>query len=225
MDEVSEREKALASEIRKVYNSGNAKKAVEMSINFLKEFPESLTARYLYSVMHGDYSAELGLTQEESKRCREIANNGFQTLINDPDFKKWSWHFQFGVRNEYYWFFELHQEQYDLGIETIATSEDGHYSACVGASMLALKFLKERNIPLAEEWANKSFFHFEKYEKYMPDWYNINYFSSQSLACLGKYEEALLCYKDMYRKQKSQVNEAEVAEFVAKMEEWKNYRK
>lgn len=221
---ISPREEELAAKIRETYNAGHGKKAVEMSIDFLKEFPESRVARYHYAVTHGDYSAEIGLSEEESKRYREIGNNGFKALIADPNFKKWPFKFQFSVRNEYYWFFELHQEQYELGIETIPQSENGHYSACVGSSMLAFKTLKAGNIPLSEEWAEKSLIHFEKYEKYMPDWYNINYFSSQSLACLGRYEEALLCYKDMYRKQKAPINEAEVAEFTNRLLEFKKYR-
>lgn len=222
---LSEREQMLADEIRQIYNSGNCKGAVDKSIEFLKEFPSCYMAKYLYAVMCGDYSYEVGISREDQKRYREIGNNGVKALAEDPELQKWPRDFQFRLRNEYYWFFELHKEQYELGIERLATGEAGHYSATVGASMMALKILREKNILLAEDWAQKSFEHFKKFEAFSPDWYNINYFGSQSLACLGKYEEALLCYKDMYRKQKAPVNEIEVADFLIKLEEIKNLRK
>lgn len=221
---VSKREEQLSEEISQIYNSGDCKKAVEKSIEFLQEFPKSYIARYKYAVMCGDYSYVLELSADEKKRYREIGNNGIKALVEDEDFKKYPINFQFSIRNEYYWFFELHKEQYELGIERLVASEAGHYSASVGASMMALKQLEQGNVIQAEEWAHKSFMHFKKFEAYSPDWYNINYFGSQALACLGKYEEALICYKDMYRKQKGPENLIEVASFETMIERIKKLR-
>jgi hypothetical protein len=221
---LSNREEVLADEITKIYNSGDCKTAVEKSIHFLREFPESIIARYKYAVMHGDYSFSVELTEEEKVKYRTIGKNGVKELFEDPSLTTWPSAFQFRVRNEYYWFFELHQEQYDLGIERITLGEPGYYSSCVGASMLAFKSLKEKNVLLSEDWALKSLMHFHKFEEHSPNWYNINHFSALAAACLGKYEESLNLYKDMYRKQRAPINEKEVAEFVAQIEIIKTLR-
>lgn len=221
----SEREQQINEEIRQIFNSGNCKAALEKSIEFLKEFPTSYLARYQYAVMNGDYSNEVGLSDDERKKYREICNKGIKDLVEASDFSKLPKDFQFRVRNEYYWFFELHKEQYELGIERIKENEIGHYSASVGASMLAMKFLRDANLLIMEDWAERSYKHFEMFERFLPNWYNINYFGAQSLACLGKYDEALICYKDMYRKQQGPINEIEVAEFLKSIEEIKKLRK
>lgn len=217
-------EEKLDLEIRDVYNSGDCKKAIEMACAFLEKYPESFLAKYDYAVMHGDYSVTPGLSAEEKQRLLAIAKKGVSELFHDPRLAQWPSRFQKAVRNEYYWFFELPEEQYKLGIEEVNAGENGHYSACVGASMLALKMLKESKIKLAEEWAQKSLIHFSEFEKLDPDWYNINYFAAQALACLGLYEEAMTCFCGMYRKQQSSQKKGEIDEFSLKIQEIKKLR-
>lgn len=67
--------------------------------------------------------------------------------------------------------------------------------------------------------------HFKHFEVLDPDWYNINFFAAQALACLGKYEESLLTYQDAYRKQRAPINEVEVADFSAKVQAIRELRK
>lgn len=222
--DLTEREEHLANEIKKIYNSGQCKAAVVKSVEFLAEFPRSYLARYVYAVMHGDYSYTIGLSDDDKRKYREVGKRGVKELVEDPDFKNWPTIFQFRVRNEYCWFFELHREQYDLGLERIAFDGLGHYGASVGASMMALKSLREKNILHAETWAKKSYAHFKKFEEQSPNWYNINPFAAQALACLGEYEAALICYKDLYRKQNAVLNELEVADFLTKVAEIKRLR-
>lgn len=145
-------------------------------------------------------------------------------LLNDPSFQTWPQRFQHSVRNEYYWFFELPEEQYNLGIEILQTRPEGHYPACVGASMMALKMLKQGKIPAAEEWGQKSLNHFHEFEKVSPNWHNINHFGAQALACLGCYDEAIACFKDMYRKQNAAEKPDEIAEFHRKLGEIRQLR-
>lgn len=225
-DEVvlSEREILLAEEIKEIYNSGDCKLAMEKSFEFLREFPNSYMARYEYAVTTGDYSYSVELSEEERIKYRTIGNNGIKSLAEDPEFKRWPPAFQSRVRNEYYWFFEMPKEQYELGLERIARGEPGHYSASVGASMMALKCLKENNITLAEEWAQKSLMHFKKFEEYAPHWHNINFFAAQATACLGNYQKALLIYLDMFRKQNAPEDEAQVADFRKKVDEIRTLR-
>jgi hypothetical protein len=216
---VSDREKILTKEINEVYNAGELKRAMELSVEFLKEFPKSHIARYEYSVAHGDYSYSSELSDDEKRNYREIANKGIKALAEDPELPRWDQKFQFRVRNEYYWFFQMPEEQYNLGIEKLAMGEPGHYSATVGASMMALRELKNRNPDSAKDWAQKALLHFEKFEDYAPDWHNINFFAAQAAACLGDYENALIIYKDIFRKQKKEINEKLVNEFKIKIDE------
>ena len=222
---LSEREMYLTDEITRTYNAGDCKLAVEKSIEFLNEFPKSYMARYKFAVMHGDYSYTAGLSFEDKKKYRLIGNYGIKDLAEDPDLKRWPKEFQSRLRNEYYWFFEMPLEQYKLGLEDLADNNlGGHYSATVGAAMLALKSLKSGKITTAEEWAKKSIEHFKKFEDYKPTWANINYFAAQSFACLGKYADAVVSFKDMYRKLQAAVNETELADFITKLEEIKSLR-
>lgn len=218
-------EDVLANEIRDIYNSGDCKRAVELACTLLKRFPDSYRAKYSYAVMHGDYSYSSAHSAEEKNCLLEIAKKGVSDLLTNPSFQTWPQRFQYSVRNEYYWFFELPEKQYDLGIEILQTGPEGNYPACVGASMVALKMLKQGKIPAAEEWARTSLTHFSEFEKVSPDWYNINHFAAQALACLGQSDEAVKCFKDMYRKQKAPEKSDEILEFARKLDEILRLRK
>lgn len=217
-------EKELILKIRNVYNSGDGARAVELACKYLSQFPSSPHAKYNFAVMHGDYSYSPRHSAEEKLRLLEIAKQGTAELLNDPAFNTWDKTFCDSVRNEFYWFHEMPDKQFELGIERLNRGENGHYSACVGASMMALNELKAGRINESEDWAHKSLYHFSEFEKIDPSWYNINFFASQSLACLGKFEEALECFENMYLKQKSTLNEAELAEFKARIELIKGLR-
>jgi hypothetical protein len=200
-NEISPEEQALSLEMQRIYNSGNCRLAAEMSVQCLKKFPASRKARYNYAVYHGDLSYEVGVEPEEREKLLKIAKDGFESLISDSQFLTWPQGFQDSVRNEYYWFLKMHQEQYDLGVEINARGENGHYSACVGAAMLALKALRSLDIQSADKWAQISWSHFQEFEKVDPTWYNINFFGAQALACRGRVDEARICFRDMFRKQ------------------------
>lgn len=217
-DTVTEEEK-IRDEIRNVYNSGDAERAKDMSIEFLARFPKSPLARYQYAVMHGD-SVTDSLAPAEKQRRLDIAKQGVSELFHDPALASWPAKFQRSVRNEYFWFFELPEKQYELGMDELAHGENGHYSATVGASMMALKELKHGG-PDAREWAERSVHHFKEYEKLVPYWYNINYFAAQAFACLGRFDDARACYLDSFRKQKAPPNEADIANFEKHIDEIK----
>jgi hypothetical protein len=218
--EFSSEEQNLNDEIRSVYNSGHCDKAFEMSREFLRKFPNSLLAKYSYSIMAGDFAYDLRHSEEEKTKLLDIAKTGTSELFKDSDLNKYPLKFQKGVKNEYFWFHEMPEEQYQLGIDWLKIDpRGGHYSACVGASMVALKQVRLKNIKISQQWAEKSYYHFQEFEKIAPDWYNINYFGAQSLACLGKYQEAVVIYKDMFRKQGNKVNEDELSQFQKVVDE------
>lgn len=221
--EFSAEESAFNQRIRDVYNSGDCGRAVELAKEFLDKFPNSPLALYNYAVMHGDYSYSPEHTPEEKKRLLEIAKKGISDLFNHPQLQDWPIQFQIAVKNEYFWFFELHLEQYQLGIEEVMNGRPGHYSACVGASMLAYKRL-EQSIEDAEDWAKRSVYHFKEFEKSNPNWYNINIFAAQALACMGQYEEALTCFKDQFRKQGKAEDAKKIGEFLDKIDRIKKLR-
>lgn len=212
-------EEKMKDEIREVYNSGNCDQAVEMSKAFLTKFPESFLARYSYATMSGDFAYDPRHSKDEKQILLEIAKKGIAELFNDPNLSKCPASFQSNVKNEYYWFHELPELQYQLGINELETNaKGGHYSACVGASMLAFKHAHSRDFETSKNWAEKSICHFFEFEKLAPNWYNINYFCAQAFACLGQYDEALRIFKDMFRKQGNDVNQTELELFKKMIE-------
>ncbi len=226
MKQFSPKEDKIRDEIRSVYNSGRCARALEMATDFLKEFPDSLQAKYTYAVMSGDYSYEAKHSDAEKEELLKIAKAGIEELFKHPDLSQYPQRFQKSVKNEYYWFHEFPEEQYKLGINDLTIEARGaHYSACVGASMLALKMLKQGSRLVAEEWANKSWHHFQEFEKLAPDWHNINYFAAQAQACLGNYDFAKVVYLDTFRKQKGDIKKDEVTKFDSHIESIKLLRK
>lgn len=225
MKQFSLEEERIRAEIRSIYNSGHCDKALEMSKEFLIQFPHSFLAKYSFAVMSGDYASDYRHSREEKERLLKIARTGISELFNSLELSEYPAKFQKSVKNEYYWFHKMPEEQYNLGLtELNHNPAGGHYSACVGASMMALKKTSERKLHEAEEWAQKSLFHFREFEKLSPTWYNINYFAAQSEACLGNYEAAVLIYKGMYHKQNSAINLEEIKKFEEHIEKIKNYR-
>lgn len=221
--EFSAEEQAFSQKVRDAYNRGDCGKAVELAKDFLDKFPNSPLALFTHAAMHGEYSYSPDHTPEEKKRLFEIAQKGISDLYQDARLAGWPIHFQRSVKNEYFWLFELHQEQYQLGIDEITNGRPGHYSACVGASMMALKRI-ESSISDSEDWAKRSLYHFTEFEKTDPSWHRINYFAAQSLACLGRYDDALNCFKDMYRKQGAPEKPKEISEFLKKIDHIKQLR-
>ncbi len=142
MGDAGEIEKKRHEEIRAVYNSGECGRAVQMSCKFLADFPDSARAQYAHAVMHGDFADSPVHSETERIRLREIAKAGISKLFHDPRNNDWDDDFVTSIRNEYYWFFELPEEQFKLGIQRLQTVKKGNYSACVGASMMALKQLE-----------------------------------------------------------------------------------
>jgi hypothetical protein len=220
MKKFSDEEQKINSEIREVYNSGNCNRALEMSREFLIKFPNSLQAKYNYAVMSGDYSYDIRHSEEEKNKLLEVAKNAISALFNSPELADYPHKFQQSVKNEYYWFHELPEDQYKHGLIEISKAEgiaSGHYSACVGASQMALNMITKGSIKQGEVWAEKSLHHFGEFERLSPTWYNINYFGAQSYACIGEYDKAIEVFKAMYAKQGSEIKMDEVEDFLKKL--------
>lgn len=159
-------EKQISDEISDIYNSGRCDFALEKAKDFIQKYPNSILARYEYAVMNGDYSGSVGLTPDQKEYHLNIAKIWIKELYEDHNFSTFPIKFQNSVRNEFYWFYELHQEQYELGIERIkAGNAAGNYSACVGASMLAYKKILTKDLNEAEKWAKICLTHFSEFEK------------------------------------------------------------
>lgn len=207
--------------VRETYNSGRVKEACEMAENFYRGRQESLLGKFYCAAMAGDYSDDILLSAEKRGELLALARKLIKEVYEDkraPLYEFWD-----HVRNEYFWFHQLHSEQYALGAERVAAGAPrGYYSMCVGASAMAKKCLLENNdLGTARAWAEKAVSAFHEFEKLDPDWHNINHFYAYALAVLGDYDAALKVYKDMYRKQKAAINEKEVAVFLENMEKIK----
>jgi tetratricopeptide (TPR) repeat protein len=206
-------EEESSAEISKTYNSGESALAVEMAKEFLKIYPESILAQFNFAALHGDYSYSPIHNQEESQRLLLIAKHGISELFHHPSLLHWPDKLRRNIQNEYYWFFELHEEQYNHGQNLLKEGISGHYSSCVGASMMALKELRSKNFETTQIWAERAIKNFKEFQQLNPTWYNINYFAAQAHACLGKYEVAMSCFKKMYQKQNKSEKPDEIKEF------------
>lgn len=224
MTSFPEAEVAWRTRIADVYNSGDCEAAVRLADEFLREHPNAPLARYCVAVMRGDFSYDSRHSVEEASRLKQIAISGVWALLEDPQFGEWPLPFQHRVRNEHYFFNEMSEEQYQLGLERIALGEEGDYPACVGASGMALRLLKAGDVEAATSWARKSIQHFAEFEKKNPTWYNINHFGAQSAACLGEYEIAERIFRAMFGKMKKPVDEKELESFRRSCEEIKALR-
>lgn len=203
---------------RSTYNSGKMREAYELAEDFYRRNPGSVFGKFAYAGMAGDYSDDLSLTSEKRKELLDTAKKLIKEVYEDERAMRYD--FYAHVRNEYFWFHQLHEQQYALGEELVAKGAlRGYYSMCVGASAMARKCLLEKNEPeSATMWADRSVKAFHEFEKVDPDWYNINYFYAYALAVLGNYDAAAAVFKDMYRKQKAAVKEKEVTEFMANVD-------
>lgn len=206
-------EQAFKEHVRAVYNNGQMQEAYELAKEYYLGHKDSLLAKYLYAGMAGDY-ADAPLLQEEKKtEMRETAKRLIKEVYDHEDLERTE--FSSAAKNEFYWFHQLHEEQYHFGKKRVAAGEvRGYYSMCVGASAMAKRCLLElKDKPRAATWAEKSAEAFRQFEKIDPHWHNINYFYAYSLAILGKMAEAEAAYRDMYRKQNNPVNEGEFENF------------
>lgn len=210
-------EQAFRAANRATYNSGRVGEAYEQAAEFYLKNPGSLYAKYACAVMAGDYSEDASLPEPRRKELLAEAQRLIKEVCAHKDIDRWE--LAGGARNEYYWFHALYEKQYELGRARVAAGEKrGYYSMCVGASSMAKRCLLERgDRPAAKAWAAKAAEAFAQFEKLDPDWYNINPFYAWALGILGDVPGALAAYRDMYRKQKAAVNEAEVARFASEI--------
>jgi hypothetical protein len=211
-------EEEFRKKCRATYNSGKVGEAYEQAAAFYRRNPESLFAKFNFAGMAGDYSDDIALPTEKRNELRGLAKRLISEVYQDERAKLYE--FYRHVQNEYYWFHQLHEEQYALGVEFVREGVPrGYYSMCVGASAMAVKCLLEKKDQAgAAMWAERSVSAFHEFEKVDPDWHNINYFYADALAVLGKHDAAIAAFKDMYRKQGSPVKETEVVAFLAKLD-------
>jgi hypothetical protein len=206
---------------RSVYNSGRMKEAYDLAAEFYAKNPGSLFGKFVYAGMAGDYSEDASLPEARKKELLETAKKLVREVYEDE--KAGRYEFYGHVRNEYFWFFQLNEEQYGLGEELVANGQPrGYYSMCVGASAMAKKSLLEQNDPkAARAWAAKSVTAFREFEKVDPDWYNVNYFYAYALAVLGYEDAALHVFKDKYLNRKAGETGKELEEFQLNLEKMK----
>lgn len=115
--------------VRSTYNSGRVKEAYELAADFYRGNPESLFAKYTYAGMAGDYSDNLSLSAAKREQLLAQARQLMKEVYDDERTRYCD--FYDHVRNEYFWFHQLHAEQYELGVERVAAGNlRGYYSMC-----------------------------------------------------------------------------------------------
>ena len=158
----------------------------------------------------------LGLNR--NKRRQEllgVAKELIKEVYLDPTMGRYEATFVMAFKNEYFFFYQLHEEQYNLGVEHVKDGfTRGYYSMCVGATEMAKKMLRAGDLDGAKAWATKGLDAFREFEKVDPHWYNLNYFGAESLAILGRLDEATGIFRDMFRKQGQSADEVALAKFI-----------
>ncbi|MBF0363261.1 MAG: L-2-amino-thiazoline-4-carboxylic acid hydrolase [Oligoflexia bacterium] len=213
--ELTKEQQEFDTKCREVYNSGRMKESYEMTVDAYKNNPNDLYYKYMYAVQCGDYHDDKNLPEDKQKKLLATAKKLIKEVFEDETMPLYPEKLVYAIKNEYYFFHQLHEEQFNLGKERVAKGNlRGYYSMCVGATELACQYTMNSNADQAKIWAQKALDAFAEFEKVDPHWYNINHFAAISLAIVGKQDEAITVYKDMYRKQGSQVNEQEVTAFI-----------
>ena len=203
------------TECRQLYNSGHMKEAYEMALERYKQSPDQLFYKFMYAIMAGDYSFDESLRQEKREELLGVAKELIKEVYFDPMMGRYEPILVTAFKNEYFFFYQLYEEQYNHGVENVANGIiRGYYSMCVGATEMAKKKLRTGDLEGAKVWATKGLDAFHEFEKIDPHWYNINFCGAEALAILGRREEAAGVFRDMYRKQNQNADEAAVAKFV-----------
>lgn len=171
--------------VSKLSNSGKFKEAHRLSLKLTKQYPDVILFQYLEAV----YAAEdtRKLSQSQTNKKYSLAAKKLKKLLTrlknvEPSLRK-------SIRNEYYWFSKQPYKQYLLGLESLNKGEKGYYSMGVGASRIALKYLRQGKETSGNKWAKISENAWLNFFKIDPDWFNAYYFYAVALGLQGRTKE------------------------------------
>lgn len=176
---------------------GNYENALEIVLNGLQQFPRYFGFQKHLATLLGDYSSHFSGTFKEAmlNRSKEIFNKLMKELDGHSRSRMYSF------KNEYYFRFGMHCEQYELGLERVkeyfntADWQDegtwGYYSQGVGAAQYAKELLLQGNKNLAFDYAQKALVAWAQFFSYDNRYYNAYVHYALALGILGYKDEML----------------------------------
>lgn len=198
---------------------GNYRDALEIVITGLHQFPQYFGFQKHLATLLGDYSSYFSDPIKESmlNKSKEIFNKLMKELDGHSRSRMYSF------KNEYYFRFGMHCEQYELGLERVkeyfntADWQDegiwGYYSQGVGAANYAKQLLIAGNKELALNYAQKALVAWAQFFSHDNSYYNAYVHYALALGILGYKDEmvkALQRGREIIKKDHVEFNEVEV---------------
>ncbi len=172
----------------------------------LHKFPHNFRLQANFATVLGDYAETDKTTLCASLRDLMVtqAKRVFDKLMQEAEGKseKKFKDIIYSFKNEYYYRFRMHREQYENGVHRIqdywGTTEwqstggwRGFYNQGVGAARYAQQLIKAGNKPLALDYAQKALVAWAQYFSYVNDYYNAYVHYALALGILGYQDEMM----------------------------------
>lgn len=173
-------------QLRALSNSGKYKKAYDLSLKLMRQYPDILIFAYYEAVMTAEESR--GISKSDLDRRYKLAAKKLKKLLLriravDPKLRG-------GLRNEYYWFSRQPYKQYLLGVERVKNGEPrAAYSQGVGACEMARSYAEKGNKKLFLKWSKISELAWIDFFKVDSKWFNSYLFYATVLGFQGRTTE------------------------------------
>ena len=225
---VSQEANNVSKEVMKKVHECQYEKAIEITLDGLKKFPENFTLQSDLASLVGDTSE---ITPEPLKsRMLEKAKVMFDRLFVEVKAQPKPAYYPF--MNEYYFRNKMYREQYELGVKGVADywgteqwvtygSKEYYYQG-VGATYHAKQLLIQGENENAREWAQKALVAWAQYFSYTNDYYNSYVHYALALGILGYKEEMMRALEHSASLIKKDLNYhefQEVIQFIKEIEQ------
>lgn len=176
--------------------------AIDIVIGGLKKFPQNFTLQtdlaYLLSDC-AEVSAPEFLSIDLKNKMMHRSDQIFNKLMKEVEKQSKAEGYRF--KNEYFYHFRMHREQYELGVKRVSdywgTADwmtagfRGYYSQGVGAARYAQQLIQSGDKQLALDYAQKAVVAWAQYFSYKNDYYNAYVHYALALGILGYKEEMM----------------------------------
>lgn len=180
----------------------NYEEAINITLEGLKKYPKNFTLQsdlaYLLSDC-AEVSAPDFMSEDLKNKMMYRSDQLFNKLMGEVDKQPKADVYRF--KNEYFYHFRLHREQYELGVQRVAdywgtadwltSGFGGYYSQGVGAARYAQQLMQKGDRQLALDYAQKAIVAWAQFFGYCNDYYNAYVHYALALGILGYQEEMI----------------------------------
>jgi hypothetical protein len=176
--------------------------AIDIIVGGLNKIPQNFTLQADLAYLLSD-CAEVGapellsidLKNKMMQRSDQIFNKLMVEVKKQPKAEIYRF------KNEYFYHFRMHREQYELGVQRVSdywgtvdwmtSGFRGYYSQGVGAARYAQQLIARGDRQLALDYAQKAIIAWAQYFSYKNDYYNAYVHYALALGILGYKEEMM----------------------------------